>query len=137
MASIGIELQTAIYSRLTGFAALTALVGGGTPRIYDHVPDNGAAFPYVTIGESTAIPFDTKDTLGSEDIISIHVWSRYKGKKEVKQILGEIYNALHRYILTLPNHVCVDCLQEMSEVYQDDDKTYNGIARYRVTTQAN
>lgn len=129
------EVQAAVYTRLRAFTALTALVGGGTPRIYDHVPENGASFPYVTIGDIQSLPFDTKDTIGQDQTVTINVWSRYKGNKEVKQILDAIYDALHRHALSLASHATVDCQYEFAETYRDEDNTRNGVIRFRITTQ--
>ena len=58
--------------------------------VFDHVPE-GQAFPYVTIGESTAADFSTKTEAGQEHTITIHAWSRERGRKETKQILARIY----------------------------------------------
>ena len=71
-------LQQAVFARLGAFAALTALVGA---RIYDHAPQD-ATFPYVVIGDDTTIPFDTHSTVGGEHTITVHTWSRYRGRSE-------------------------------------------------------
>lgn len=129
------EVQTAVYNRLRGYSALTALIGAGNGRIYDQVPESNAVFPYVTLGEIVSLPFDTKDSIGQDQTVTLHVWSRYKGNKEVKQILDAIYDALHRHALSLASHATVDCKYEYSETYRDEDNTRNGIIRFRITTQ--
>jgi hypothetical protein len=126
-----LELQRAVYTRLTGFSALTALIVG----IYDDVPpdlDNGA-FPFVTIGDDTDIPFNTHSSVGGEHTITIHVWSRYRGKSEVKNIQSQIYNALNRYALTVSGAVTVNCEQEFATSFLDADGiTRHGAQRMRV-----
>lgn len=121
-------LQQAVYTRLTGYGDLTALIDA----VYDHVPQN-PTFPYVQIGDETAVPFDTHDSIGSEATITIHSWSRYRGKKETKQIQREIYNALHRHALSVSGVTTVDCQWEFADSFIDDDGlTRHGVQRFRV-----
>ena len=47
--------------------------------------------PYVVIGDDTSAQWDTDDTVGSENTLTLHVWSRYYGRAEVKDIMqGDI-----------------------------------------------
>lgn len=121
-------LQEAIYSRLNGFAGLTALIDA----VYDHVPQD-PTFPYVQIGEDTAIPFDTHDSSGSDNTVTIHSWSRYRGKKEIKDIQRQVYLALHRFALSVTGVDTVDCQWEFADSFLDDDGlTRHGVQRFRV-----
>lgn len=130
-----VELQTAIHSRLTGYAALTNLLAtapDGSAAIYDHVPQE-TDFPYVSIGDTTSIEWDTDTSLGSEDTVTIHVWSRYRGRKETKEIQLELYNALHRHNLTISGATTVTCDWEFAESEVDTDGlTRHGITRFRL-----
>src|SRR3990167_5508763 len=47
------SINSALYSRLSGYAGLTALV---STRIYPELRDQGAAAPNVTIHEISAVP---------------------------------------------------------------------------------
>ena len=87
-------LQKAVFARLSGDAALMTLV----TAIYDQVPEE-PSFPYVTIGEDTAMDWGTKSTQGQEVTLTIHAWSRARGRREVKQIMAEIYRLLHEATL--------------------------------------
>src|SRR5690349_19644254 len=88
------ELQAAIYTRLTGYSALTDALDG--TKVYDHVPQNTNA-PYVVIGDDTLIEDDTKSANGWECTINIHSWDFEKaGRKSIKTIMGHIYAALHK-----------------------------------------
>lgn len=119
-------LHKAVFDKLTADLA--------TP-VYDHVPPN-ASFPYVVIGEDTHVPFDTDDSLGSESTITIHVWSRYRGKKEAKQIQGEVYDALTRQELTVEDHDLVTIEFEYSDVVLDPDgQTRHGVQRFRAVVE--
>lgn len=122
------ELQKAIFTRLNAFAALTALIDA----IYDHVPQD-PTFPYLQIGDDTSVPFDTHDSQGSDNTITIHSWSRYRGKSEIKQIQRETYNALHRFSLVVTGVTTVDCEWEFADSFKDPDGiTRHGVQRFRV-----
>lgn len=85
--------QTAVYAALTG-----ASVASG--RVYDHVPQD-VTFPYVEIGESSAQPDDAVLVEGTDELLMIHVWSRYRGQKECKEIMDAIHTVLHHQDLTV------------------------------------
>ena len=74
-------LQQAIYTALTGDSTLMAMITG----VHDHVPQE-TAFPYVTIGESTARDWRTVGRKGAEATLILHAWSRSRGRKQAKQI---------------------------------------------------
>lgn len=126
------DIQEEIYSILND---------GLEHPVYDEVPDlpegqPDANFPYVVIGDDTAVPFDTDDQQGAEATLTIHVWSRYHGRKEAKDILGEIYRLLNRAKLSIVGYNTVDVLWEFSETFTEtDNATRHGVSRYRITLQ--
>lgn len=128
-------VQEAIYAALRANATIKSLVGDPA-RVYDHVEQN-PTFPFITIGESTAVPFDTKTTFGTEQTLTLHAWDRnYRGRKRVKQILKAIYDVLHDGQLTVDSNEFIYCYWEFSDTFVDPDGlTYHGVARYRVVTQ--
>lgn len=111
--------------------------------VFDDPPGQADGLPYesmpfIVIGDDTVIPWDTDDTLGASTTITLHVWSRYNGRKEANTILGEIYRDLHRNAagLTLAGYHIVDCLHEFSTVFKEiDGVTRHGVCRYRITIQ--
>ncbi len=124
------ELQQAIYTALTGDGALMAMITG----VHDHVPQD-TAFPYVTIGEASAVDWRTVGHDGMELTLVLHVWSRERGHKEAKQILAEIHRILNDAKLTVPGHVLVWLRYGFSQTVADNDgATYHGIARYKALT---
>lgn len=132
--SFGIAIQTAIYDTLSAYAPLTALVTG----IYDDVPqaaDSGAgsAFPYVTIGEDVHQDWSTDTSLGDDATITVHTWSRYRGRKQTKEIQGAIYDALTRVDLVVTGYkmVAIDFIDEQSFV-DTDGLTRHGVSTFRV-----
>lgn len=126
-------VQQAIYAALTGSAALQALIGNPA-RVYDHVPDE-PTFPYVVIGESFSGQWDTKSFDGMDQDVVLHIWSRYRGRKEAKQIMGAIHDALNKQKLTVTDQSFVLCQFTFGQVIDDPDGlTRHGVARYSVLT---
>ncbi len=124
------ELQKAIYGALTGDGALMAMITG----VHDHVPQE-TAFPYVTIGEASAVDWRTVGHDGMELTLVLHVWSRERGRREAKLVLAEIHRILNDAKLTVPGHVLVWLHFEFSQTLQDaDGATYHGMARYNAIT---
>ena len=122
-------LQAAIFTRLSGYA--------GMPDVYDDAPQDSAAFPYVVLGEDTHVPWDTDDSTGAESTITLHIWSRQRGKKETKDIQGLIYTALNRYEISVDDHHLVTMEFDYSDVLLDPDGlTRHGVARYRTLVEA-
>jgi len=126
-------VQQAIFAKLGADAAVKALIGDPA-RIYDHIPD-APTFPYVGIGEAFSDQFDTKSWDGMDQDVVLHVWSRYRGKKEAKQIMGAIHDALNKQPLTVTGHNFVLCQFTFGQVFDDPDGlSRHGVARYRVVT---
>ena len=124
------ELQQAIYNALTGDSTLMALITG----VHDHVPQ-GAAFPYVTIGESTARDWSAVGIVGVEATLILHAWSRARGRKEVKQILSEIHRVLHDADVTVPGHHLLYLRFVFARTTRDPDgATHHGVSRFRAIT---
>ena len=124
------ELQEAIYTALTGDAPLMATITG----VHDHVPQD-TAFPYITIGASTARQWGAAGVEGVETTLTIHVWSRTRGHKEAKQIIAEVHRILDDADLPVSGHNLVRLDFEFAEFLLDADGiTYHGIARYRAVT---
>ena len=89
--SIGqFQLQSAIYTALD-VSAITSTLSCG---VYDEVIE-GNTYPFITLGEETAIDYSTFDLTGGEYTVNIHIWSQYKGSKETKQIMDKVHDLLH------------------------------------------
>lgn len=129
-------LQQAVLTALTGDAALQALIGNPA-RVYDAVPPD-PTYPYVVIGEGNAADWDTKDSDGMDQVMTIHAWSRYRGLKEAKQIMGAVLDALDQQALAVTGHTLVQLRFEFSDVLMDPDGlTRHGVQRFRALTEAN
>lgn len=134
------ELQKALLSALTENSPETIASG----RVYDRVPDaaSGAtapdsAFPFVQIGEMDALPDDVDGASGRDDgemeSITLHIWSRYQGQKEVKQIMQQIKNRLHDQALTVTGRSSALCFVRSRRSFLDPDgKTRHGVMSIEV-----
>ena len=127
--SIGqFALQTTIYSTLSSDNTLTSTLGSG---VYDEVVE-GATYPFVALGEETAIDYGTKDINGGETTINVHIWSQYKGSKETKQIMDRIHDLLHDSNLSVTGFNLINLRFEFSDILRDPDGvTRHGVMRFR------
>ena len=127
--SIGqFALQTTIYSTLNGDNTLTNTLGAG---VFDEVVEN-ASYPFVSLGEETAVDYSTKDLDGGEFTINIHVWSQYKGSKQTKEIMDRIHDLLHDSSLSVSGFNLINLRFEFSDILRDPDGvTRHGVMRFR------
>jgi hypothetical protein len=127
--SIGqFQLQSAIYSTLNGDNNLTNTLGAG---VYDEVLED-ATYPFVSLGEETAIDYSTKDLQGGEFTINIHVWSQYKGAKQAKEIMDRIHTLLHNSSLSVSGFNLINLRFEFADILRDPDGvTRHGVMRFR------
>lgn len=133
MASASFALQKALFSKLTADAAVTAALGG--PRIYDDVP-NRTEFPYLTFGQTTERDWSTGTEPGHEHVVTLHVWSRARGRKETDDVMAAAQAALHDAALTMTDHRLINLRHEFSDARREPDgETYHGVARYRAVTE--
>lgn len=116
-----LPLQKAIYDRLK-----TSL----TCPVYDHVPD-GAAMPYVTLGEDTAVDWSTKPAPGMEVTHTLHVWSDYRGMAEAKQIIDQVVQALTASPLVVEGFAVVVGRMDMIDTLRDPEGYRHGVIRFR------
>ena len=86
------DLQTILYSTLNGDSTLDGIVGNN--KIFDNVPQD-TTYPYVVLGNITALNRGTKTLDGNEYVLDIDVWSTYRGKKEISEAMERIYELLH------------------------------------------
>lgn len=128
------ELQKAVFAALAGDAALVSALGGA--KVFDHVPA-GTSFPYVTFGRTSVYDWSTATESGTEQLFTLHVWSKARGKAEALTILERIGAILHDQPLVLDGHALVNLRREFADVRHDEDlDLYHGLARFRAVTEA-
>ena len=133
MTSPAVELQKAIFGRLSGDPGLTARLGGA--KIYDAAPPK-AAFPYITFGRTTAYDWSTDTEKGAEQLFTAHVWSQARGKTETLEIMETVRQLLDGAELDLTGHHLVSLQLEFAEARFDDDvAVHHGLLRFRALTE--
>ncbi len=127
------SVQKSLVSALKSDVALSGLLGG--PRIYDGVPQR-TAYPFVSIGNAVSRDWSTSSESGSEHALTLHVWSKAKGKKQCFEVLSAVRRVLHDSALVVEDHQLVNLRYEYSDVRLDPDgETYHGILRLRAVTE--
>lgn len=128
-----LDLQVAIHAALVNHPGTISTLGG--IHIFDDVPQR-ARFPYVTIGDIETRDWDTQTSSGHEHIITLHVWSNHRGRKQVQTIIGEIDDALDDQALPLQDHQLINLHVIFWSALRDlDGDAYHGIIRLRAATE--
>ena len=123
-------LQSSIYTALNVSAITSTLACG----VYDEVVE-GNSYPFITLGEETAIDYSTNNLVGAETTINIHIWSRYKGSKQTKQIMDKVHDLLHDVSLSVSGVNLINLRFEYSDIMRDPDGiTRHGVMRFRAIT---
>jgi len=127
-------LQQAVFAALVVSDAIQE-VAGDPPRVFDAVPRN-AAFPYLVVGEGSESNWDTATEAGSEHALSIRIWSRAGGHKEIKLAAQAVRDCLDGESLALDGHTLVD-LRFLSADFarESDGETYRATVRFRAVTE--
>tara|TARA_B100000424_G_scaffold18737_2_gene13539 strand:- start:14198 stop:14605 length:408 start_codon:yes stop_codon:yes gene_type:complete len=123
-----LELQQAIFTALNNDSTLTDTLGA---TIVDDVP-HGTSYPFVKIGEARSSDYSTKDFVGGESLVELHIWSQYKGSKECKQIMDRLHSLLHNSSLSVSGFNLINMRFDFSDILQDSDgSTRHGVMRFR------
>jgi hypothetical protein len=135
MSDARLLLQKAIYSRLTGNAALMAKLTG----VFDFIPDN-QTYPFIQIGEVDYSPFDTQTFDGFQGTITINLWHRSssRGRSTLHDIQNDVYNLLHNWIPSVSGYTVVSMRFDFSNIIVDPDAvTYHGVQRFKIIMGGN
>lgn len=130
MVSAEWALQQAIHGAISGDAAMAGHLGSPV-RLYDNRPEE-LIYPYATYGRCQGKPVAADPGDGWELIQHLHVWSRYGGRREAKQIVGAIRDVLHLSDLTLVDWRLVLLRVAFVDVFRGADGfTSQGVVRLR------
>lgn len=126
-------LQRAIQSAVAGDGELTTLIGR---RLFDRVPDR-ARHPYVTHGPVETLPLEGDGPGGGavQHLVTLDVWSRARGRREVLAILAALRRALHGAAPALDGHRLVSLREVSASALPDEDGVARGTATYRAVTE--
>jgi hypothetical protein len=128
-----LDVQTALYAKLTGDPALMGLVTG----VHDFVPET-AVYPYIHLGEAIETPRNAHDRFGRETVPTLHVWDQYRGYKRVLQIGARINALLDHQPLTIPGLKHVATRYEFGQPLTDPEPPgdiRHLVLRYRIVTE--
>jgi len=127
-------LAKAIHAALSSNTAVKSVLGE-SPRLYDAAPQD-PIYPYLTYG-----PMRSEDIGGDNSplfahAVSLHIWSRYRGRAEVMTCVSAVAGALEGTNLQLSGAHLVSA----NTVYIDsfrapDGRTLHGLIRMKITTQ--
>ena len=133
MASSTWAIQQLIYGILNNDATLKAAVTG----IFDMmVPESlTPALPYVVVGEKMEVPLNRLTGIGRGVLLNIHVWSKYRGSKEVASIGSRIIALLENTRPSMSGWVVNSITLEGFDILDDGFDVQHGIVRIRVRVQ--
>lgn len=137
-----LELHAALVAAIKADAGLSALIAG---RVYDW-PQSDSVYPFVTVGDINAQPWDTDSREGADNSVTVHVWARGVDARAKAREIGVALSALlHRRpaSLSVDGHSVITVSREFGLVDRDGQGASegtsliaHGIYRYRVVTQA-
>lgn len=126
-------LQKAIFTRLSGDAALTALVGAN--RITDRRLAEPAS-PLVVISGIDSTDHSTATDAGEEHVVTLEAWSEAEGHREVQAIAAAVREALHDAALTLAGHHLVLLLHRDTRLKREGKSRFHRAQmRFRAVTE--
>ena len=124
------ELQKTVYTALVN-ASLTSASGSAITGVFDDLPE-GTNYPYVVIGDDTATNISAKDKDIHEHTLNIHIWSQYRGRRDIKEIMGQIYTALNDISYSVSGALGINLKHEFdTTIVEGDGITRHGIMRFR------
>ncbi len=124
-------VQKAVYDVLSADATLMATVSG----IFDFVPQD-TDYPYVTIGNSRLMDYSTVITTSFRQTLTIQVYSRSRGRKEVSDIMAQVHGLLHDTTPAADDHSIVDLRYVGGDITQNrDGLSYSGNMQFDVLVE--
>ncbi len=128
------SVQKSLVQALKSDVVLSGLLSG--QNVFDHVPQR-SPWPFVSIGNVASRDLSMSDSeSGAEHFVTVHVWSRAKGKKQCYEIMEVVRSILHDSHPTVEGHALVNLRYVSSDVGLDPDgETVHGVMRFRVVTE--
>ena len=123
MSDASVVVQTTLYTRMDALLAVP---------VHDHVPQD-TVHSFVVIGEGQEFPDDTKTYDAVEHLVEINVYSAERGMKEVKTIIAQIYDNMHRKDFTVAGFNTTRPQFDSKIMFPEPDGT-RGVIRFRFTT---
>ncbi len=115
------EITVSLFSRLN--AIITDV------PVYDHVPQNSETYPYIQVVPDLITQDDTDGERQFIATVRIMIFSRYRGMKEVNDLIDRVYNALHLWSMPDTANYSVGSLIEET---RQTNVSPDGLTRYSV-----
>lgn len=130
------EVQKSLYEVLSDRSSLTTLLGAGGDSLYDYVPAGGV-FPYIVFSGMKAQVLGTQAQDALDITVTIDVYSRATGYREVRGIIAELISALHNVDLSVSGQNIIMCrIVATNTQMLGDGKTRQGRVVLRVISEA-
>jgi len=125
------NVQTALFYALSAAPPVQGVIGKSTAVVRHVRPVQVVSLCHVRCSNIFA-PYDSKTEIGfSKHIVTLDVWSRYRGSKEAKDILQTLYDTLHRASLSVSGEVFLLSQFESADIASlDDGLTTHAAARF-------
>ncbi|MFJ8262718.1 DUF3168 domain-containing protein [Rummeliibacillus sp. NPDC094406] len=122
--------QKAILDRVRGDIDVTSLLNKADKQsgIYDYVSES-TPYPYIVVGEPSIDPLGIKNSEVVDLMITLHIWSNYKGNSEAYKILSAVHESF-KYKLNISSYKTVKTSYRDAKVLPDID----GVHRHGVFT---
>ncbi|MFM9563247.1 MULTISPECIES: DUF3168 domain-containing protein [Streptomyces] len=95
-----LPIQDAVRAALLADAPLKALVTGVLDYVREREP-----YPYIQVGGAIETPDNAHDRHASQTLITLDIWSQYRGYAQALTIAGRVIQALDHTPLTITGHV--------------------------------
>ncbi len=126
--------QVAVRGALAADAGVKAWLGDPA-RVHDEPPED-PVFPYLTCGRSQSRPFDGDASAVVEQILHLHLWSRYAGRRETKEAVAAVRAALQDLAVTADGFHHSGIRATYTDVFRvGDGRTTHGIVRLRALSE--
>lgn len=123
------ELRKAIYARLDN--QLTA-------SVYSYVPQD-SAYPYVRIGDVSAVTIDTQSTEMQQYSVQIHSFDKsVASSSAIESLVASVYGALHNYPLVISSYNVVYIRQSNINIFQQgepNDRYWHAVQVFQVVVE--
>lgn len=108
---------------------------GDPPRLYDYAPED-PVYPYLTYGAMRVEDESGDQSPLTSQTLTLHVWSRYGGRGEVFDILGELRRALESDSLTSDAARIICSHVIFSDIFRTSDgRGLHGLIRINFKTE--
>lgn len=129
-----VALQRAVFKMLQGYPIT---INSRVVPVYDDVPRKPGVLPWITFGSFTYNSGAGKTTDMGDTSLHIHIWSDYRGKKEVNEIADDLAAILTSVPLCFPEGGFTAASQDVTffEAFEADNDGYHGVLTFNAKIQ--